>query len=260
MPEGDVLHRVAARLQPLVGERLAAESPHPRGRATGVAAVIDGRVLESVAAVGKHLLLRFEGGVVVRSHLRMTGRWRIGPRGTEHAGLPWLVLRGHELEAALWNGPVLTLEARNVRALGPDIIAPASDVAELVRRVRTADPARLLGTVLLDQRVIAGLGTMWIAEALWQAEAQPSLTIGETTDAELRRALEWAHEYMVRAVAGDRPTRAVYRRAGRPCRRCGALILSRGLGDDNRRAYWCPGCQRGPADAGLSQPPAYGET
>ena len=80
MPEGDALHRAAARLQPLVGERIEAESPHPRGEATGVARVVDGRVLEQVEAVGKHLLLRFEGGVVLRSHLRMSGRWRVERR------------------------------------------------------------------------------------------------------------------------------------------------------------------------------------
>ena len=96
MPEGDALHRAAARLRPLVGERLEAESPNPRGQATGVARVVDGRVLEGVDAVGKHLLLRFEGGVVLRSHLRMNGRWRLDPRGTERRGLPWLVLRGRE--------------------------------------------------------------------------------------------------------------------------------------------------------------------
>ena len=68
MPEGDSLHRIAARLQPLVGHVVDASSPHPRGRVTGVAAAIDGRRLESVEAVGKHLLLRFDGAVTLRSH------------------------------------------------------------------------------------------------------------------------------------------------------------------------------------------------
>ena len=94
MPEGDSLHRAAARLQPLVGLRLAATSPHPRGLVTGVAKAVDGRRLEGVEAVGKNLLLRFEGGVTVRSHLRMNGRWRVGPVGSTSAGRPWLVLRG----------------------------------------------------------------------------------------------------------------------------------------------------------------------
>src|SRR5436305_500585 len=98
MPEGDSLHRIAALLDPLVGERILAESPHPRGRVTGVARVLDGRVLERVEAVGKHLLLRFDGGVVLRSHLRMRGRWSLVPRGTPMRGRPWLVLRGRVSE------------------------------------------------------------------------------------------------------------------------------------------------------------------
>src|SRR5918995_3159809 len=112
VPEGDSVHRAARRLQPLVGQRLEVEAPNPRAQATGIARRIDGRVLESVEAVGKNLLLRFEDGIVVRSHLRMTGRWRVEARGKPRTGLPLLVLRGDELEGVLWNGPVLTLEPR----------------------------------------------------------------------------------------------------------------------------------------------------
>ena len=101
MPEGDSIHRVARRLQVLVGERLRAEAPHPRGRALGVAARLDGRRLERVEAVGKNLLLRFEGGVTLRSHLRMNGRWRVQPLGTAVRGRPWLVLSGREHEVLL---------------------------------------------------------------------------------------------------------------------------------------------------------------
>src|SRR3954453_21971082 len=122
MPEGDSLHRAAARLRPLVGHRVAASSPHPRGLATGVAAAVDGRRLESVTAVGKHLLLRFEGGVTIRSHLRMNGRWRVGPAGSVRHGRPWLVLRAGELEATQWNGPVLTLDAAPALRVGPDLL------------------------------------------------------------------------------------------------------------------------------------------
>ena len=112
MPEGDSLHRAAARLQLLVGERVRAETPHPRGRLTGVATAVDGRLLESVQAVGKHVLLRFEGGVTVRSHLRMHGRWQVERRGTRRVGRPWLVLQGGEWEAVQWHGPVLSLDVR----------------------------------------------------------------------------------------------------------------------------------------------------
>ena len=104
MPEGDSVHRAARRLQPLVGQRLEVESPNPRAQATGIAPRIDGRVLESVEAVGKNLLLRFEDGIVVRSHLRMTGRWQLEPRGKPRTGLPWLVLRGDDSKACSGTG------------------------------------------------------------------------------------------------------------------------------------------------------------
>jgi endonuclease VIII len=166
VPEGDALHRAARRLQPLVGQRLEVESPNPRARATQVAPRVDGRVLESVEAVGKNLLLRFEGGLVVRSHLRMTGRWRIEPRGKPRTGLPWLVLRGETLEGVLWNGPVLTLETRNLRRLGQDVLAEEFDVDAAVRRLRGGGDL-WLGEALQDQRLVAGIGNMWMSEALW---------------------------------------------------------------------------------------------
>jgi endonuclease-8 len=246
MPEGDALHRAAARLQPLVGRRIEAESPHPRGEATGVARAIDGRVLERVEAVGKHLLLRFEGGVVLRSHLRMSGRWHVGPRGREWRGRPWLVLRGGAWEATEWNGPILTLEERPVRALGPDLLADSTEVGDVVRRVR-GDPLRLVGEALVDQRVVAGIGNVWLAEALWHVRVSPWRRVEDVSDEELAAALRWAREAMLASVRGARPRRAAYRRLGRPCPRCGTPIESRGLGDANRTAYWCPACQPGVA-------------
>ena len=153
-----------------MGLPVAASSPHPRGLLTGVAAAVDGRRLEGVEAVGKHLLLRFDGGVTVRSHLRLNGRQ--------------------------------------------------------------------------DQRLVAGIGNMWMAEALWAARVSPWLPVGEASDEELLAALQWARAAMLGSVAGVRPSRSVYRRVGRPCRRCGTPLESRGQGVDNRTAYWCSGCQR----------------
>jgi endonuclease VIII len=244
MPEGDSLHRAARRLQVLVGERVEAESPNPRGLATGVARAVDGRVLERVEAVGKNVLLHFDGGVVVRSHLRMNGRWRVGRRGDPRwRGSPWLVLRGAEWEATQWNGPLLRVGDEVVRSLGPDLLAPATDPAALVMRLRRVDQSRLVGDALVDQRVVAGIGNMWLAEMLWHARVSPWARLGEVADDDLAEALLWAREQMRGAVAGNRPSRSVYRRAGRGCPRCGEPIGSRGLGDANRTAYWCPRCQ-----------------
>ena len=250
MPEGDSLHRVARRLQVLVGERVEAESPNPRGLATGVARAVDGRVLERVEAVGKNVLLHFDGRVVVRSHLRMNGRWRVRRRdGGPLRGLPWLVLRSAEWEATQWNGPVLRLGGEAVRALGPDLLAPDVDPAAIVSRLRREDQRRLVGDALVDQRVVAGIGNVWLAEALWHARVSPWARVGDLGDDALERTLEWAQVAMRGAVTGERPRRAVYRKAGRGCPRCGEPIRSRGLGDANRTAYWCPACQPSTAEA-----------
>lgn len=249
MPEGDALHRAALRLQPLVGQRLEVEAPNPRAQATQVAPRIDGRVLEAVEAVGKNLLLRFEGGIVVRSHLRMTGRWRIEPRGKARRGLPWLVLRGETLEGVLWNGPVLTLETRSLRRLGQDVLADEFDLAGAVARLRSGGDRRL-GEALLDQRCVAGIGNMWMAEALWSIRVSPWTWLRDVDDGALSDAVLAARRLMQDALASGRQGRQVYRRAGRPCPRCGAIVRSRGQGDENRTAYWCPGCQEGGAPPG----------
>jgi endonuclease-8 len=245
MPEGDSLHRAARRLQPLVGQRVEAESRHPRAAVTGVAERLDGLRLESVEAVGKNLLLRFEGGVVLRSHLRMRGRWFVRPRGSPSFGRPWLVLRGERLEAVQVNGPVLELNQRAVRRLGPDILDRPPDLDAMVARLRQQHPEREVGDALLDQRLVAGIGNMWKAEALWRARVSPWRPLGDVGDDALRRVLEEAARMMRASVDGAREGRAVYRRAGRTCPRCGERIRSRGQGDGNRTAYWCPACQPG---------------
>jgi endonuclease VIII len=250
MPEGDSLRRIAGRLQVLTGQRVEVETPHPRAAGKGLAERLDGRTLESVEAVGKNLLLRFEGGLVLRSHLRMTGRWRVEARGARRAGRPWLVLRGAEHEAVLWNGPVLELARGDPRLshLGPDILASPPDYDEMLERLRAEPQARQVGDALLDQRIVAGIGNMWKAEALWEARVSPWRALREVRDVELRDVLDGASRMMRAGVEGARPLRRVYRRAGRPCPRCGRIVRSHPQGESPRIAYWCPGCQRGGAE------------
>jgi endonuclease-8 len=242
VPEGDSLQRAARRLQALVGERVEVEAPNPRAAVKGIAERLDGRVLERVDAVGKNLLLHFDGGVVLRSHLRMKGRWHVVERGAPRFGSPWLVLRGREREAVLWHGPVLELDGAAVRRLGPDILEEPPRLDAIVALLRR-DPARELGDALLDQRLAAGIGNLWKAEALWAARVSPWRCVGDVSDEELRAVLEAAHRLMRESVAGGRQRRDVYRRAGHACRRCGEPIRSRGQGDAARTAYWCPRCQ-----------------
>jgi endonuclease-8 len=243
VPEGDSLHRAARRLQPLVGERLEVETPHPRAAAERIAERLDGRRLLGVDAHGKNLLLRFEDGYVLRSHLRMSGSWRVLGRDERVLGRPWLVLRGAERQAVLRGGSILELTDRAVRRLGPDILARPLDLEAMIANLRAADPDLAVGEALLDQRLVAGIGNVWRTEALWRARVSPWLPLGEATDEELRDALGQAAALMGRSVEGGRGERAVYRRAGRPCPRCGTRIRSRGQGEANRTAYWCPICQ-----------------
>ena len=251
MPEGDSLHRIARRLQVLVGERVSVETPHPQGSVGGLAERLDGRRLESVEAVGKNLLLTFDGALVLRSHLRMRGRWQVRPRdGRVRRGRPWLVLQSTSHEALLWNGPVLELTARGMRGLGPDILADPRDLAAMIANLRREYPARELGDALLDQRLVAGIGNVWKAESLWQAQVSPWRRLGDVSNDELERVLGEAARLMRASAEGGREERRIYRRAGRPCPRCGTPIRSRGQGDGNRTAYWCPGCQKGEDPAG----------
>jgi endonuclease-8 len=265
MPEGDSLRRAARRLQVLVGERVAVETPHPRAAALHLAERLDGLRLQSAEAVGKNLLLTFEGGLVLRSHLRMRGRWQVRDRGSRPlSGTPWLVLLTSTHEAVLWGGPVLELGRCAVERLGPDILDEPPDLARMIENLRREDTGREVGDALLDQRLVAGIGNLWRAECLWAAGISPWRRLGDLSAPELEHVLAEAARLMrasvetpaaserrrgrVAAVLVQPRARrrlAVYRRAGRPCPRCGAMIRSRGQGDDNRTAYWCPGCQRG---------------
>jgi endonuclease-8 len=243
VPEGDTLHRAAARLQCLVGERLEVEALHPRARASGVAEQLDGRRLSAVEAGGKNLLLMFEGGLTLRSHLRMSGRWSVQPRGFPLRGRAWLVLRGVEAEALLFGGPVLELHRRALGALGPDILGSPPEIDAMLRRLRSAEQQRTLGETLQDQRLVAGIGNMWMSETLWRMRLSPWLPLGALAEEQRRAVLETAAAAMRAAVEGRRERKQVHGRAGRLCRRCGGLIRSRGQGEANRSAYWCPACQ-----------------
>jgi len=235
-----------------VGETVKVESPNPRAAATGVAEQLDGRRLERVEAIGKNLVLSFEGGLVLRSHLRMSGRWTVREPGSVAHGRPWLVLRGSGREAVLWGGPVLELNKRAVRRLGPDILARPPDFNRMVSNIRRIDQSRELGDALLDQRLVAGIGNLWKAEALWGAGVSPWRRLANTTDEEIRAVLDEAARLMRRSVDSGREQRSIYRKAGRPCPRCRGAVRSRGQGDANRTAYWCPSCQ--PGERGVRLP------
>jgi len=257
VPEGDTIHHAARRIRTVLLDRVPDEiaSPQPRHRLERWPERLAGRRVRGVDAHGKHLFLRFEGELTLHSHLRMTGSWRVYERGGRRRRSPrraWLVLRTPDHEVVQFDGPVLELmtESRtrfdqHLAGLGPDILAERFDELAYLRRLREDDPRRPIGDAVLDQRTVAGIGNLWRAEACFLAGVDPWRPAGEVSDEQALAVAGAARHEMLRSARGGgqaRP-RAVYGRAGLPCPRCAGPVRSRGQGDDNRTAYWCPVCQ-----------------
>ena len=257
MPEGDTIHFAANRIRPVLQGHVPdlLETPHPRFGRDRWPERLAGRAVRSVDAHGKNLFLRFEGGLTIHSHLRMSGSWRVFDRGSEWHRSPrsaWLRIRRGDREVLQFNGPVLELMTdsrtrldRRIAGLGPDILAPELDTAKVLRRLREDDPTRPFGDALLDQRTVSGIGNIWRAEACFHAGVDPHRSAGEVSDVEALTAVRSIRPLMLRSAQGKgfEDDLWVYRRVGRPCRRCDTLVRSGGLGNDNRTAYWCPSCQ-----------------
>jgi endonuclease-8 len=256
MPEGDTIHYAARRIRPIVEGRVPEiETPHPRFGADRWPQRLAGRAVRAVDAHGKNLFLRFEGDLTIHSHLRMTGSWGTYAHGRPWHRSPrraWLVLRTEAGVVVEFDGPVLTLMTdsrtrfdRRLAMLGPDILAPRLDEDRFLTRLRADDPTRTIGDALLDQRTIAGIGNLWKAEGCFAAGVDPWRATGAVSDAEALAVVHAARPRMQQSARDGMQDRfkLVYGHAGRPCPRCGAPILSRGQGDDNRITYWCAGCQ-----------------
>jgi endonuclease-8 len=255
MPEGDTIHRTAATLRTVLeGRRLERfDAPRVPGRPPAA-----GSRIEAVEARGKHLLIRFADGAVLHSHMRMTGSWhtyRPGERWRRHASHARVVIETPTSVAVCFDAPVVELlderglaRHPHLSALGPDLCLPHPDVDEALRRLDGLDPQTPVGVALLDQRVASGVGNVYRSEALWASRLDPFRRVGDV-DPDERRALLVTAARMLRANLGTRRREtvpgglAVYDRAGRPCRRCGAVVRTRRLGEQARSVWWCPGCQ-----------------
>jgi endonuclease-8 len=277
VPEGDTIHRTADRLRPALEGRAVVEV-----RARRVVGTVPrpGTVVTAVEAVGKHLLVRFTDGHVLRTHLGMTGRWdlyRPGERWRRPAHLARAVVSVEGAVAVCFAAPVAELTrsaapgarpfdddsksggwtgaVAAVAHLGPDLCRPDADLDAVVARMATIpEPGTVVADVLLDQRVAAGVGNVYKSEALWACRLHP-LTPIEDVDDETRRALiETAAAQLRRnlgagprtTVAGPPGSLAVYGRARRSCRRCGTPIRWGRTGRTARGTYWCPRCQPEP--------------
>lgn len=262
MPEGDTVWRSCRRLdEALHGQQLTrCEFRVPQLATTD----LTGEVVREVASRGKHQLLRFGNGYTLHSHFRMEGTWRVFERGQRWSGGQEFQIRvvlataGHD--AVGYRLAVMELlptaeEEAVVGHLGPDLLGPDFDLDEAVRRV-AADPSRSVGEALLDQRNLAGIGTLYRAELLFLQGLHPRTPVGQVWD--LRRVVQrgrqllhanrWRNE---QSTTGDlRPGRSryVFERPGQPCRRCGTAVLTEEFGPygRERRSYWCPRCQPAP--------------
>ena len=201
------------------------------------------------------------GAFVLQTHMLMTGSWHL-----YQAGVPWkrparqatIVIEAGDRVAVGFNVPVVRLETvnhlrteRSLSRLGPDILASNFDLAEVLQRLSNQPVDRAIGEVLLDQRIVAGIGNIYRCEALFAQRLHPWRTLGGVAEVERSSLLQVARDLMranlnvdVGRDFGNRPNESfVYRRAGRPCRCCGAAVQSKLLGAQARRAYWCPACQ-----------------
>jgi len=259
MPEGDAVYRAAKRLRESLDGRVLTRSEFRVPR--HATADLRGRAVLTTVSRGKHLLTRVEGGLTIHTHLRMDGRWRIDRAGRPIPGGDGvrLILANETWQAVGIRLGVTELlptdrEDRVVGHLGPDPLGPDWDAARAARNLARA-PGRAIGEALLDQRNLAGLGTIWRAETLFAARMSPWRAAGSIPVDELealaaiaRELLDAAKDQPLPVSTGDRRRGRelfVYGRAGRPCRRCGTPISRGELGTapDERLIYWCPVCQ-----------------
>jgi len=223
MPEGHSLERAARRLRPLIGARVAAGP-------------LEGAVVSDVEARGKHLLVHTEDGRCLHAHLGLHGSVRLRPPG-EGRGRHVLRTAAGDVVIA---GRVELARGRPRLGLGPDLLHGRFDAAAYLRRARAVD--RPIGEVLLDQRVLAGIGNVVKSETLWERRQSPFEAASALSDRRLLELAATARRQLRGGVTGRLPAR-VYRRTGRPCPRCRGPVRSAVQGELPRRTYYCPRCQ-----------------
>jgi endonuclease-8 len=272
MPEGDAIFRAARTLnRALAGHEVVRfESVLPALTRVHEDTPITGRTIESVTAAGKHVLMRFSGGLVLRTHMRMNGSWHI-----YRPGETWqrarrdmrVVVSTKGFEAVGFNVPVAEfLRAADVarhddlRLMGPDLLGVAFDEDEAVRRFRERDAVEIADAIL-NQRIAAGAGNIYKSEVLFLCGVNPFAPVRLVSDDTLREILAVARKHLTANVKDPKggittyrgyrrgagrdasERRYVYGRARKPCRKCGTLIRVRAQGPHARLTYWCPKCQ-----------------
>lgn len=273
MPEGDTIYRTAQTLHAALAGRsvTAFESAHgalaQRARSQGVV----GQRVAGVEAHGKHLLMRFEGGATLHTHMGMRGSWhlyRTSSRWRKPRTRARIVLTADDVVAACFSPMLAELltpaELRgNLRLtrLGPDALAPEFAAAAALSRLR-ARGEQEIGVAIADQKALAGIGNVYKSEVLFLAGVNPFALVEALDDRTLDRIVATSVAQLKRNVSrSERRTTSplapgrlwVYARGGEPCRRCGDTVRRAYQGVQRRSTYWCPRCQ--PAEREPEPPP-----
>ena len=278
MPEGDTIYRAARALhKALAGKPVTAfDTGLAKLASTNDDTPLVGRTIEKVEARGKWCLIFFSGDLILVTHMLMSGSWHIYKTG-EKWWMPRskmrVALSTPDYQAVAFNVPIAefhtarSLERNSqVPKLGPDVLHEEFSIEACVQALRAraaTNPTDEIAVVLLNQRVVAGLGNVYKSEVAFAAGVNPFRPMSSITDREMTTMIEASHKYMKANVldgsgdgivtySGNRRTTHsmnssdrlwVYGRRGQECRRCGALILSRKQGEQARSTYWCPTCQ-----------------
>lgn len=280
MPEGDTIHRAARTLhRALAGQVVTSfETVLAHIHVVHENQPITGQTVTGVAARGKHLLITFSGGWVLRTHMRMSGSWHVyqpGERWQRHRSAARVVIGTDGYVAVAFNVPVTEFlspgemaRSAALTALGPDLLDEAFDQAEALARLRASTHATV-AEALLDQRAVAGIGNVFKSEVLFLAGLSPLAAPSALAESDWLALLReggrllrmniveptaggaWSYRGMRRTTGRSDPRARVwvYRRQGEPCRRCRTAIVLIRQGEHNRSTYYCPRCQSGPGAA-----------
>jgi endonuclease-8 len=241
MPEGDTIFRIARTLDEALAGKVVTrfETVLPKLERGS----IKGRTVQRVRSVGKNLIIEFSGDLSLRTHLRMNGSWHLyrpGERWRKKRDDMRIVIATADFEAVGFNIPVAELNSE--LAVGPDLLGKTLDIDEVVRRIHE-HASEEIGSVLLNQHVVAGIGNIYKSEVLYVCGINPFMRVETLDDTALQRIVKKGRAILQRSTR-ERPRFQVYERGGQPCRKCGSRIEYKKQGPEIRGTYWCPKCQR----------------
>ncbi len=275
MPEGDTIFRSARALQQaLAGKDINLfETAYAPLASVNDQSPVAGRTVEQVESRGKWLLIHFSGDLILATHMLMSGSWhiyRVGERWKRARSHMRIVLGTLDLVAVAFDVPIArfytarTLERfAGVAGLGPDLLGKQFAADEAAARMLERSDEEV-GNVLLNQRVMAGIGNVFKSEICFACGVHPFRKVATLSQQELDCLLATARRFLAANVAegaqdgivtytgGRRTTGSsnpasrlwVYHRGGEDCRRCGTTILTRKQGIGARSTFWCPDCQK----------------